>query len=80
MGKVPAQEDLPPELDWETPVWMLTMQLHSQVRVVPMGGIIGYDLNVFLPIIAHKGWHPDIALELITAIEAELFSKEKNGE
>lgn len=68
LGVKPGDDDLPPPLKWETPVWKLFQTLQRQWRV-GFNGAVGLDLNVFIPAIQAKRWKLDLALDLVHVIE-----------
>ncbi|MDH4274621.1 MAG: DUF1799 domain-containing protein [Gammaproteobacteria bacterium] len=70
VGETPAQEDLPPPLQWEAPIWRLYCQLGTQWRIGPQGALLGLDLNAFWPAITRAGWDTNITLDLLAVIEA----------
>lgn len=68
-GRSVDPEDLPPGLQWESPIWWLYERIHTQWRV-GMAGAIGLDYNPAIALIQAKGWPLDRALVLLQAIEA----------
>jgi hypothetical protein len=75
-------------LGWESELWDLFWLLRKQWRTEMVavsngiGGAVysseksGLDLNVFIPLIERKGWDMTISLELLSAIEDVMLSKE----
>jgi len=56
-------------------VWDLVARLGSQLRVAPMGGIIGWDMGAALALAAALGIDPAPVAELLPAIEAVMVKK-----
>ncbi len=75
LNETPAEEDLPPTLEWEEDLWEMYWLLKKQWRV-NLNGYTGLDLNVFIPVIEKRGWDLMISLELLSAIEDVMLNKE----
>jgi hypothetical protein len=69
LGLDPEENDHEPPLHWEQPIWLAYAQLSRQLRWAE-GQVVGFDLNCWWPLIKAKGWQPDIALMLISNLEA----------
>lgn len=69
------QEDLPPALDWEAPVWALYERLYTQWRVGLRGVPFGLDYNPAIALMQHWEWPIDLGLEMLQAIELEMIRK-----
>lgn len=67
-GREPDPEDLPPDLDWEEPIWSLYERIHTQWRAGP-AGMIGLDYNPAVSLIRDKGWPLERTLALLQAVE-----------
>lgn len=71
-GREPDPEDLPPELDWEEPIWDLYERTQTQWRT-GLRGPVGLDYNPAIALIHARGWALERALALYQAIEAGFF-------
>lgn len=67
-GRKVDPEDLPPDLQWEAPIWWLYERVHTQWRV-GMSGAVGLDYNPAIAIIQSMGWPLAQALGLLQAVE-----------
>lgn len=68
-GREVDPEDLPPELDWESPIWWLYTRVQTQWRV-GMGGATGLDYTPAIALVQSMGWPLPRALALLQAVEA----------
>lgn len=69
--------DLPPELEWESPIWTLYARLATQWRV-GFSGRYGLDYGPALDLAAAKGWDRDLTLDLLAVIEEEVLGWDAN--
>lgn len=67
-GREVDPEDLPPDLEWEDPIWWLYLRVSSQWRT-GMAGATGLDYNPAIAIIQSMGWPLPQAIELLQAVE-----------
>lgn len=67
-GREPDQDDMPPDLEWEAPVWWLYVRVSSQWRT-GMAGPTGLDYNPAIALIQSMGWPLPLALDLLQAAE-----------
>ncbi|MFH2082076.1 MAG: DUF1799 domain-containing protein [Pseudomonadota bacterium] len=79
-GREPEPEDLPPDMDWEEPIWNLYEQIRTQWRVGP-DRVIGLDYNPAMALIQTHGWRLEQALGLLQAVEMGFLEawREKDG-
>jgi len=68
--------DLPPELEWESPVWWLYEMVQTQWRV-GFSGRMGLDYGPAMGIINEQRWSVSFALGLLRVIEIELMKADK---
>lgn len=71
------QQDLPPELGWERPVWDLYERLSNQWRT-GFSGRSGLDYGPFISIMQSKGWDIDLCTQLLRAIECEVLTRDRS--
>jgi len=56
-------------------VWDLVGRLGGQMRVAPMGGIIGWDMSAALALASALGFEAAPVAELLPPIEAVMVTK-----
>lgn len=71
-GRKVDPEDLPPGLEWESPIWWLYERVHTQWRV-GMAGAVGLDYGPAIELIKAMGWRLPQALGMLQAIEMGLL-------
>lgn len=74
LGEEPEEEDLPPALEWEGPLWGLYQILQRQWRM-GFKGAAGLDMAVFIPVIRERNWDLALSLELLGEIEDAVLSE-----
>lgn len=77
-GRSVDPEDMPPALEWETPVWELYELLQHQWRE-GFNGRSGLDFGPAIRIIDARGWDLDLTLQLLHTIEHEILSREADA-
>ncbi len=73
-GDEPSPEDLPPSLGWEHPVWDWYERLRAAVHRSKDGKPIALDRAAWWPVIDRESWNAQVAIRLVDALDAALFS------
>lgn len=73
-GREIADEDRPPALEWESPVWELFRLIGTQWRA-GFTGLTGLDYNPAIALMQASGWDIELGIGLLRCVEIEYLKE-----